>query len=259
MKAIIYRNNSAYEQFLAPAVASREGFETQVFPQGTSETEITTWLAEHADWLRSMVKVYMDQTCYEAGEAVPSGQPDKKNWDIWMDVQTNYGGFDHQVFQEAASVLMTKATVEETVAEVIRHLLIKEVPTKVLVIQDHMGDHDLFNSKREGPEARKQATQEDAEKLRRCLADTIGQPAWYLDVSSMGLDAGVPLTDQDITWVFLDRHFKGCEKSLWSKIPATFRQFRVPIENLVEDAIAFGIELDTEAYSRTIREIVATW
>lgn len=261
MKLVMYRDNAAYAQFLAPALVGREGFETQVFPEGTPEAGITDWLANNADRIRGMEKVFLDQTCLESGRTLRSvREPNLSHWNIWSDVKTNDGWdrFD-LVFQVAARDVMTKASVEETLAEVIRHLLVKEVPTKVLVIQDHMGDHDLFNSKREGPEARKQAIQEDAEKLRRCLADITGQPAWYLDVSSMGLDAGVPLTDQDITWVFLDRHFKSCEKSLWSKIPATFRQFRVPIENLVQDAIAFGIEIDAEAYSQSIREKVATW
>jgi hypothetical protein len=122
-----------------------------------------------------------------------------------------------------------------------------------------MGDHNLFNSKRDEPESRKRATQEDAEKLRRCLSETTGQPVWYLDISDAGLDTGVTITEQDITWVFFDRHFKSCQEELWEKIPSNFRQFRVPIENLVQDAIAFGIEINTEAYSRAIREKLATW
>lgn len=71
-KLVMYRNNSAYEQFLAPALS---GFETQIFPQGTSETEITAWLAEHADRVSGMEKVYMDRTCYEAGKLVSIWTP----------------------------------------------------------------------------------------------------------------------------------------------------------------------------------------
>lgn len=258
-KLAMYRNNSAYEQFLAPALSGREDFEMQIFPQGTPESEIITWITEHATQIRSMETVYMDKTCYKAGETLPSvKRPDSWGCNIWNDVATNYGGFDYQVFRKAASVLTTKATVEETIAEVVRHLLAKEAPTKVLLIQDHMGDHNLFGLGLHSAD-RKEKAQRDAEKLHSCLKKVTGQPVFYLDVSSYGLDAGVTITDEDTVWVFFDRHFKTCEKFLWEKIPKNFRQFRVPIENLVEDAVAFGVDFDTESFSREIREIVATW
>lgn len=254
-KLAIYRNNSAYTQFLAPAIASRNDFETKVFAEGTPEAEITAWITENATKIRSMEEVYTDNTCSKAGRSVSSTTG--KSGNIWRDVKNNYGNLDYN-FSEASRAVFTKTTTEETVTEVVARLIAKEVPTKVLIIQDHMADHDLFGLGITSSDW-KAESERDAEKLRLCLREVIGQPVFYLDVSFAGLDAGVSLDETDIVWVFLDRHYKGCEKRLWSKIPANWKQFRVPVENLIEDAVAFGIEIDTLAYSRAIRDIVATW
>jgi len=250
---VLYRNNSAYEQFLKPALEDREDFEMQVFPQGTPETEIAAWLAEHAGWVRGMRRVFLDDTCYEAG----------KSLHLWMAVSCVrlsdvFQQDIPQYLQEAAKTMLRKATVEESIAEIVRRLLAKETPTKVLLIRNHMADHNLFGLGISSDDRKEEATR-DAEKLRACLEDTIGQPVWYLDVSSAGLDTGVSITEQDTVWVFLDRHFKSCEGRLWRNIPATFRQFQVPVENLIQDAVSFGIEFDTEEYSRVVREAVADW
>lgn len=175
-----------------------------------------------------------------------------------MDVKTNCGGFDYNVFQKAATDLLQKGSPEETIAEVVRHMLAKEMPTKVLVIRGHMGDHNLFNDTSEDYN-RMLRESVDSEKLRKLLEGVIGQPVTYLKVGFSGIETEVPVTDSDTAWVFLDRHFPSSKEWEWRSIPPAFRQFRVPVENLIGDAVAFGIELDEEKYSRAIREIVMAW
>lgn len=251
-KLAIYRDNTAYAQFLAPALAGRKDFEVQVFPVGTSENHITAWITEHADRIRSMDRVYLDQTSYEAGKSLPSAErSDLKHWSIWSDIKTNYGQLDRD-FQQAAQVVVTGATNEATITEIVRHLLQKETPTKVYVVAAHMEDHNLFGL---GYPENKQ----DAERLEQCLRKVTRQPVYYLHVDDYGVDTYVPVTAEDIVWVFIDRHFKGSKKSAFRKIPPAFKLFEVPIENLIQDALRFGIELDVEAYAEAIRGIVAAW
>ena len=257
-KLVMYRNNSAYEQFLAPALV---GFETQIFPQGTSETEITAWITGRADSIRSMEMVYLDQTCYEAGKLV----------NIWKDVKTNYGGLDH-VFQKAVQSMMTKDTVEETIAEVVTHLLAKEVPTRVFVVMNRIGDHGIFKSvHKDYAGDYDRAEQVEAETLRVCLEKVTKKPVTVIKL--LGFFSGFDenrellklLSSHETTWTFFDRHLKTdeCGKfwDVFNEITsdATTTLFRVPIENLVEDAIAFGVNLNPEKLSKEIREAVATW
>lgn len=133
-KLVMYRNNSAYEQFLAPALKDREGFKIQVFPQGTSEADITAWITEHADHVHGMEKVFMDNTCYYAGRDVRSSASPDGNF--WRGVKINLGKdeyFDVDVFRHCAlDSLVEKATAEEVIAEIIRLFLQKRPLQKCL-------------------------------------------------------------------------------------------------------------------------------
>ena len=253
-KLVIYRDNSAYAQFLAPAIAAREDLEVQVFPVGTDKADITVWIAKHADRVRSMEKVYMDRTCYEAGESLPSiHRP--KGW-IWMDVENNYGGFDGQ-FRAAAEKVLTKSSVDETIAAIISLMLKKEIPDQVFVISEHMGDHDLYGSLSVHHDWDR-AAKEDAEMLRSCLVKVIGKPVTVVEYLSVN-EPPLQNLENAVGWAFLDRHYpQPFPVELDSHRP-NMRWLRLPIENLIADAMTFGIELDAKAYAEAIREIVAKW
>lgn len=258
-KLVIYRNNSAYEQFLAPAISDRKDLEIQVFPVGMDPAEITAWVVENADRVRGMEKVYLDKTCYEAGKSVPSQR--LPNVSIWSDVETNYGNFDHDLKMAAESVLK-KATVKETIAEIIQHMLTKEVPDKVLLMKDHMADHDLFGLGILSSDWEEEARR-DAEILRSQLEASIGKPVNYITVEWPDVfDTNVSIEEADKVWLFYDRHCTSeldFELEMLQEKISCLSEFKVPIENLIQDALAFGIELDTEAFSQAIEEIVADW
>ena len=257
----MYRNNTSYETFLAPAIAGREEFETQVFPLGTDPEEITAWIAENATRIRNMEKIYLDQTCYDAGEKVPSPKGL-----IWWDVSTNYGDFDFD-FREAAFRVIKKETVEETIAEILRHMLAVEMPDNVLLVEDKMSDHNPF-----GPLDRTLSKEDndrrDAKKFAECLERVIGKPVHRVSLrecesrwgQEVVLDGPDPIKDGK-SWYFHDRHYSDC-RCKWIKedvVGGEVSEFTLPIENLVRDATRFGITFDTDAYSRAIRDIVATW
>ena len=251
-KLAIYRDNTAYEQFLAPALAARDDFEIKVFAVGTPETDIKSWIRENADHIRSMEYVYTDNTCYEAGESVPNKtRPENKNGSIWWDVKNNYGGTG-RIFKDASQKAVTGETNGDTITKIVRLMLAKETPTKVYVVSKHMEDHDLFGTG--SPECKK-----DDERLQQLLRDVTGLPVYYLHVDDDGVDTCVNVTAEDNVWVFIDRHFKGSERYAHSNIPKTFKQFEVPIENLIGDALKLGIELDAVAYAKAVSDIVAGW
>jgi hypothetical protein len=236
-KIVIYRNNSAFQKFLAPAIASRCGeLETKVFPEGTASEEIAKWFKQNRESLLEK-EVVADKTCRNATGI---------DW-----------GRVENVFNEVAVLGLTKATVEETIAEVVRHLLKKEVPKEVFVIQKHMEDHDLFGSLAQMN--RGQAAQADAQKLRKILEAVIGKPVTVVDKSipEENMESLWSGPAERGMWVFFDRH-DDLTRALsreWKKVG----WFRVPVESLIEDAVDFGIPLDAGAYSHAIREKVAAW
>ncbi len=253
-KLAIYRDNTAYSQFLAPALAARNDFETKVFAVGTPETHVTSWIKENADHIRSMDKVFTDNTCCEAGEKVPSKtRPENKNGCIWWDVKNNFGRIGPD-FKVAAQKAVTGETNGDTIAKIVRLMLEKETPTKVYVVSEHMEDHDLFGLGH--PENKK-----DDERLQQLLREVTGLPVYYLHIDDYGVDTYVNVTPEDNVWVFIDRHFKGSKskRRAYGNIPKTFKLFEVPIENLIGDALKLGITLDAEAYAKAVSDIVAGW
>lgn len=251
-KLAIYRDNTAYSQFLAPVLATRIDFKTQVFAVSTPEIDITSWIEENADYIRGMEEVYMDTTCYEAGESVPSKtQPENKNRSIWRDIKTNYGGIG-QNFKDAAQKAVTCETNRKTIAKIIQLMLDKETPTKIYIVPERMEDHDLFGHGH--PE-----NKEDAKRLMRLLNEVTGLPINFMCFDQRSQLDYNDFSDSDNVWVFMDRHFKGSNRFDHARIPEEFKQFEVPIENLIGDALELGIELDSVTYAKAVSDIVANW
>lgn len=238
-KLVMYRNNTAYEQFLAPALKDREGFKMQVFPQGTPKADITAWIAEHVDYVRGMEKIIMDITCFYAGTDM------QRDGRFWRDVKIDFVNFDLDRFLRCSlQSMVEKATAEEAIAEMIRLFLQKETPAKVFVVTSKMGDHSIFG---------RDTDDVAAEKLRVCLSSVIGLPVYeYTDYKKA-------LEEDAVTWLFFDRHYGYVSAQEFARMPATWRRFTLPIDNLVLDACDFGVGVDLEAYSQTIREKVSTW
>lgn len=243
MKIAIYRENSVYTKYLATELASRPDFEVITFAEGTPDIDIASALSDVAEKIFAAEKVYSDGTCNNALRSLRK--------------QTHFPGLDYY-FQEAAVAALSKESVEETISEIVRRMLEKEVPDRILIVQSHMADHNLFGLGITSADWEAECLR-DAEKLRGCLSEVSGQPVSFLAFGFDGIEADVSISKEDNVWVFSDRHFKSCEMKEWRKIPTHFKQFQVPIWNLVEDARAFGIDIDEEAFSKAIREIMANW
>jgi len=245
MKMAIYRENAVYTKYLGALLAARPDFEVVTFAEGTSDFDIALALPKIQDKVYVAEKVFLDRTCYQIVG------------DVWKSVSTNYGGLDYD-FQEAANKALSKATVEETIVEIVHRMLTKEVPDKILLIQDHMADHNLFGLGVTSDDWKEEALR-DAEKLRNCLSEVSGQPVYFLSFGRNDICVDVKIAEEDNVWVISDRHFKNSNRSKWERIPKNFKQFRVPVENLIEDALAFGIDIDAKALSKAIEEKVASW
>ncbi len=231
-KVLVYRANAAFRKFLT--FEERSDFEVKVFPEGTEEGDIDVWIRE-----KGAREYLMDDTCIRAWQKVKMyGWPTPQGFE-W-------------IFRSALEEAIGKLKVEEAIGEIVGLMLKKEVPDKIVIVQKCLGDHNLFGEKLKEEEV--------AEKLRVILEEVTGVPVkveenpvpwkFYSDEDVWGEHEIVPQEDQ---WVFVDRHHNMASSGWHSRTTI----FRLPMENLVQDAWDFGVEeIDIEGYAEAIRQFL---
>lgn len=242
-KLVIYRNNSLFEKYLAPILATLEGYEVQVFPVNSSEDDIFDWI--HTNFHEKISKsevVYMDDTSYGAAGGY-------LNWQTWpRETQLL-----DSMFRRAAGQFLVKSDDQSSIREIVARLMAKERPKRVVVVSSNIGDHKMFG----------EYDKETAEKLRAILAEVTGLEVWVdYSLESALMPAGFLRVAgrtklEGPTWAFVDRHYDVSKRLLEKE--DRLRLFKVPVENLVQSAMDFGVEFDADAFAKAIRNQVASW
>lgn len=247
MKFVLFRNNDVYERHLTPAIEARQDLKLQVFPAGTPEEEIRSWVQSNGDAFADVEEVISDRT---TRQAVAGLLERLKDADGQMFLQL-FGRrcatstIDTQLY-EATQKAMEK-TDGNGVIDIVLLMLAREVPDEIIVVKRHMGDHNLFNQGYDPNMGRDTCDTRDAEMLRGRLEAVTGKPVTVIE--------NLPEVSSDTTWVFYDRHCKSRIEG-FENPP---RWFRVPTENLVVDATTFGVSIDIDEIFQRYREMVASW
>lgn len=225
---VLYRSNYIFDKVVGPLV-SEKGIASHVFEERMDEDGIAQWIKENAGLL-SQHRIIADITAKRA-----SGEMGKD----WIELD--------RAFRDSAG---------EEISDIVRKMLAVEKPTKVSVIGEHMGDHDVFNTGR-----RNRDEYEEAAALVEVLRNVVDVPPTFLHImldygTEPVIDNGFPINEDDIVWVFADRHYLTADNSKRAEIikDKGWRLFRLPIENLIADAAAFGADVNEAEYRDTVRK-----